>query len=321
MAKVQSLNFREYQLEAKKTDRTPKDRHKRTAIPLFGLAGEVGTLLAEYKKYLRDGDAYELFTSQVAEELGDILWYVSSVADKFNLDLDRVAHDNLEKARSQFGNRSISRPKFFDDHEPEQERLPREFSVEFSRGSSRLSPSVKIQLGNKKFGAELTDNAYDDDGYRFHDVFHLGYAACLGWSPVTRKLLERKRRHDPKVDEVQDGGRAQVIEEGIAALVHAYASEKRHLEGVKELNFSLLRTIRSMVAHLEVSVRTPGEWQKAIFEGYAVWRQLREHEAGVVHVDLVHRRLTFEAPKRGFSKARARSRSARTKPGRGARVS
>ena len=33
-----------------------------------------------------------------------------------------------------------------------------------------------------------------DDGYRFHDVVHLAYAAILGWSPVTRALLDCKRR-------------------------------------------------------------------------------------------------------------------------------
>ena len=296
MKKTERLDFRTYQLEAKKTDRTPDDRHKGKVIPLFGLAGEVGTLLTEYKKYLRDGDAHELFPSQVAEELGDILWYVANVATKFNLDLDRIAHDNLEKARSLFGSKARSTPHYFDEELPDHEQLPRAFTVEFMKGDSKLSPSVRVVIAGNAFGAELTDNAYEDDGYRFHDVFHLGYAACLGWSPVTRSLLKRKRKHNTKVDEVQDGGRAQVIEEGIAALVHSYASKHKDLNGVEELNFSLLRTIRSMVGHLEVAVRTPGEWQQAILEGYSVWRQLRDHGAGKVNVDLVHRRLSFHPP-------------------------
>jgi hypothetical protein len=53
------------------------------------------------------------------------------------------------------------------------------------------------------------------------DVFHLAYAAVLGWSPVTRKLLDRKRRSNPQVDLAEDGGRAIVIEEGIAAMAFA----------------------------------------------------------------------------------------------------
>ena len=49
-------------------------------------------------------------------------------------------------------------------------------------------------MSGEKIGDELTDNAYKDDGYRFHDVFHSAYVAILGWSPVIRKLLKRKRK-------------------------------------------------------------------------------------------------------------------------------
>ena len=42
---------------------------------------------------------------------------------------------------------------------------------------------------------------------RFHDIFHLSYAAILGWSPTVRALLRCKRKSDPRVDEVEDGGK------------------------------------------------------------------------------------------------------------------
>jgi len=74
-------------------------------------------------------------------------------------------------------------------------------------------------MSGEKIGDELTDNAYKDDGYRFHDVFHSAYVAILGWSPVIRKLLKRKRKRKPRVDEVEDGGRAGVIDEAISAIV------------------------------------------------------------------------------------------------------
>ena len=76
--------------------------------------------------------------------------------------------------------------------------------------------SIRVLINGVPFGEELTDNAYDHDGYRFHDIFHFAYAAVLGWSPITRALLRRKRKSRPLVDEVEDGGRAAVIEEGIA---------------------------------------------------------------------------------------------------------
>jgi hypothetical protein len=78
-------------------------------------------------------------------------------------------------------------------------------------------------------GDTLTDASFVADGYRFYDVFHLAHAAVLGWSPVSRSLLGRKRRSDPQIDEAEDGGRAIVIEEGIAALVFAYAASHNYL--------------------------------------------------------------------------------------------
>ena len=43
--------------------------------------------------------------------------------------------------------------------------------------------------------------------------------------------MRRKRKSDPKVDEVEDGGRAIVIEEGISAMVFSYAERRNFLEG------------------------------------------------------------------------------------------
>ena len=137
----------------------------------------------------------------------------------------------------------------------------------------------------------LTDNAYDPDGYRFHDIFHLAYAAVLDWSPVTRSLLQRKRKSDPLVDEVEDGGRAVAIEEGISAMVFAYASQYRMFEGVRTVDYSVLRTIRDMTAHLEVRARTAAEWEDAIIQGFDAWRCLHATGGGRVHVDRQARRI------------------------------
>lgn len=57
-------------------------------------------------------------------------------------------------------------------------------------------------------GNEGGDNFYDPDGYRWHDAFHLANLTVLGCSPGVRALLKRKRRSDPLVDNVEDGGLA-----------------------------------------------------------------------------------------------------------------
>ena len=70
------------------------------------LAGEAGELLNEYKKKLRDGDAHEHFTDRVAEELGDILWYLAATATKFGLDLDDIAERNIRKTQARWPDRN-----------------------------------------------------------------------------------------------------------------------------------------------------------------------------------------------------------------------
>jgi hypothetical protein len=137
-----------------------------------------------------------------------------------------------------------------------------------------------------KFGDPLRANHYEDDGYRFHDICHLSYASVLGWSPTLRALLRRKRKSDPKVDEVEDGGRAIVIEEGISAMVFSYAERRNFLEGAEGVNYDLLRTIKDMTSHLEVSARTEGEWERAIMTGFDIWRQVKANGKGQIHADL-----------------------------------
>jgi hypothetical protein len=148
----------------------------------------------------------------------------------------------------------------------------------------------------EQLGDPLTDNAYDDDGYRFHDVFHLSYAALLGWSPIARFFFGVKRASDPRVREVEDGGRATVIEEAVSAFVFDYARDERFLDGVEHLDFSLLTTIRRLVSRLEVGDRTSHEWERAILRSYEVWRPLHRQRGGTVHLDLVARTIDFEPP-------------------------
>ncbi len=148
-------------------------------------------------------------------------------------------------------------------------------------------------------GDPLTDMNYEDDAYRFHDVFHLTYAAMLGWSPVTRSFFKVKRDSDPRVREIEDGGRAVVIEEGVAAFVFDYARQENALDGVGELDSTLLRTIVSLVSHLEVRVRTIAEWEGAILRSFEVWRAMRDHHGGTLNLDLRKRTIAYEPPGAG----------------------
>lgn len=293
------MNFNGYQKAAQNTDRVPSHASTLTGtdlmVPLLGLAGETGELLSEYKKHLRDGKSHLLFKDRIAEELGDLLWYIANVATKFDLKLENIAQENLRKTNDRWGNQDTSALVFDADFE-EHERLPRHFEIELREVITRGQTKIRVFMNGKKIGDDLTDNANDPDGYRFHDVFHLGYVAVLGWSPVMRKLLKRKRKSNAQIDEVQDGGRAQVIDEGISALVFDYAKDHQWLLNVVDLDYQLLRTIKGITSLLEVKARSMGEWQRAILIGFSVWRQVLASNGGRIAVDLDAKNLIFLGP-------------------------
>ena len=261
---------------------------------MLGLAGEAGQLLSEYKKRLRDGETHVRFKDRVREELGDLLWYLENVASKFGVELEDVARANLVKVRARWSLEAAGAGAGdFDGTAPKNERMPRRFCVELMDTENEGRLLVRVSVDGLRFGDELTDNAYRPDGYRFHDVFHFAYAAVLGWSPITRSLLRRKRKSRPELDEVEDGGRAAAIEEGVSALVFDYARRHQMLRGVKALDYDLLRTVKGMTSHLEVNRCTTGEWERAILQGFDVWRQVVGRRGGRVLVDLDNHRIRY----------------------------
>lgn len=287
------MDFNTYQDAIRDTDQRPGSGLEDIAVHLLGLAGEAGSVAAEYKKKLRDGDAYPMWKTKMRAELGDVLWYVAAVADHVGLELDDVAQANLEKTRSRWLPTTI---EALDAEFPESERLPRFGDLEFRATTSQTGrPAVEIFLNGESKGDLLTDSSNVDDGYRFHDVFHLAYATVLGWSPVTRALLRCKRKSDPAIDENEDGGRGIVVEEGVAALIFAYASEHNYLDGISRIDFHFLETIQMLVADKEVGVRSAADWEEAILAGFAVFRQLLQHGGGTVHFDADARALTHSA--------------------------
>jgi hypothetical protein len=290
------MDLDHYQQQAALTDQYTDDDLYGEPVALLGLAGEVGTLLSEYKKHLRDGNAHEDFAQRMADDIGDSLWYLGKIARHRGLSLGTIARDNLVKTRQRWlhpRSGAVTPVDLFDADRPTSERLPRQFTIHFHVHEQGWAQRVRMELDGQVVGDPLSDKAYSDIGYRWHDAFHLSYAACLGWSPTFRTLIGRRRVSDPVVDQVEDGGRAKVIDEGIAALVFDYARRHHYLDGITALDDSLLKTIHSVTAGLEVHVRTPAEWEHAIISGFTVFRHLRRHNGGVVVGDLNARTLVY----------------------------
>lgn len=297
------MDLDDYQLRAIKTEQKPKNQSMAEVVPFLGLAGETGELLNEYKKFIRDGSAHIRFRDRLKEELGDLLWYLADAAAKFNLRLSEVAEVNLTKVRERWGDRGqdmqltlYGQARIFDGDYLPAERLPRNFVAEFYQRQQGKRTHVRVIVDGQQMGQELDDNVHEEDGYRFHDVFHLACAGVLGWSPVTRRNLNRKRRSVDSTDRNEDGGRAIVIEEGISALVFAYALDHARMEGVRSVDYDLLKAIKTMTSKFEVSVCTTGEWEKTILLAYSIWRLVEQNAGGNVVVDLDRRELSFTPP-------------------------
>lgn len=234
--------------------------------------------------------------------LGDIAWHVSAVASIYGLSLNEVVQKNVEKVSFRH---SVSLPTaLHDDTYPKDEQFPREFEVSFISIGPKRS---RIYLDGRRLGNDLTDNAYDPDGYRFHDVLHLANAAKLGWSPVLRRLLQVKRKSNSKVDEVEDGARAAIVEEAVLKAIHSegvrlakerylgpFAPDHQELfPDAEDISFGFLKFIGHLVVGLEVSANKYWEWEAAILEGYRIFRELRRHGQGTVKVNLPKRTIDY----------------------------
>lgn len=237
----------------------------------------------------------------VGQVLGDVMWYVAGFCTLYNLNLDKVATNNATKITSLFPAEGERIPTpLYDDDFPVLQQFPRVFDVNFVQ---TIKNTAVMLVNGVRVGDPLRDNAYEIDGYRFHDSIHLAFVAVLGWSPVMRALMKRKRKNDPRIDDVEDGARAAIVEEMIVKLAHSYAvgiDKKTLLDGEDRVSVDLLKQVATLADGLEVSGERDGaerckywEWDKAIREGFKIYNQLRQHEGGRVRVDLEKRSVTF----------------------------
>lgn len=65
----------------------------------LGLVGEAGEMANKVKKIARDSQSVvsSMDRARLADELGDVLWYVSQMATQLGFDLDAIASANLSK--------------------------------------------------------------------------------------------------------------------------------------------------------------------------------------------------------------------------------
>lgn len=255
---------------------------------LIGLAGKVGRLLDDVASGRIDGNRDAL-----PAHLVEIFRALIHAANDAGISLADCARKNLEKTSGRWPITVHEYASLFDENEDPEEQLPRHIEMDIAERTSGKRTYVRLQCQGINIGDRLTDNKIEQDDYRFHDVFHLGYAAILGWSPVIRALFKVKRKSKPLIDETQDGARAVLIEEGVATWIFNHACQLNYFASISSLDYSLLKAIKELVTGYEVEILPLWQWEEAILKGYKVFRSLREHRRGVVIADLRTHSLSF----------------------------
>mmetsp|Transcript_75541 Transcript_75541/g.233725 ORF Transcript_75541/g.233725 Transcript_75541/m.233725 type:complete len:154 (+) Transcript_75541:104-565(+) len=95
------LSLAEYQRRAMATAFYPQ-KGNNVAYAALGLVGESGEVANKVKKVLRDsaGDFSLERRQQIADEVGDVLWYAAALADELGVPLEEIARRNLAKLQS-----------------------------------------------------------------------------------------------------------------------------------------------------------------------------------------------------------------------------
>lgn len=91
------MELNDYQKAALKTAIYPKNQQ--VIYPVLGLCGESGEVAEKLKKIYRDKNSVidESDRLAIAKELGDVLWYLSVLANDLGMDLEEIAQMNIDK--------------------------------------------------------------------------------------------------------------------------------------------------------------------------------------------------------------------------------
>lgn len=118
------MELNEYQRLAQRTcnmTSRPSDKIENGILGMCGEAGECADLL---KKYFYQGHDFD--REKLAEELGDVLWYIAEGAEGLGFTLEDIAARNVQKLRGRYPEgfdpeRSIHRPEYQKEDKKAQE--------------------------------------------------------------------------------------------------------------------------------------------------------------------------------------------------------
>ena len=96
MSYVEPYTAQDYSLWVE--DKIVTEGQTRLVENVLGLVGEAGEVAEKIKKLLRDNT--KVSSDDIIKELGDVVFYVTALANYFNSDLTEVLQNNMDKLNS-----------------------------------------------------------------------------------------------------------------------------------------------------------------------------------------------------------------------------
>lgn len=290
-----------YQRTAYFTRRTEREELRNVcAAVLQQLAAQ---LSRDFLPNMEMGLNHEVRPKDPVDALGEIIWHLSALASIYEIRLSEIVRLTQDKATFRNPEKNPG-PR----HKEIKPNFPEKFDVHFVAQGERKAKMFLVE-GNtpiKQLGAELTDNDHDGDGYRFHDVMHVAFSVHLGWSPNLRTFMGLKRKSDNAIDEIEDGGRAKILEECVILEVHLLAEKlmksfpdsndnafESPFRYENALSFDFLRRLHELCKGHEVAKNPKQDWEKAIREGYDCYIKLKQNNGGIISAEMSPPRVSF----------------------------
>jgi NTP pyrophosphatase (non-canonical NTP hydrolase) len=97
---MSEIRMNEYQALAERTAGAGREGERRQIVAALGLAGEAGEFANMVKKMIAHG--HPISADELAEELGDVMWYLAEAATACGLTLNDIAQMNVDKLRARY---------------------------------------------------------------------------------------------------------------------------------------------------------------------------------------------------------------------------
>lgn len=239
------------------------------------------SLIYQERTAIRDEDSSK--KEAIKRQINEILLGLQGIAKSTGQDLASISDHAIKKNEEYWGQPSSSSP-CLDLEYPPYERLPRKFCIHFREVKAGKDSQLIISINGIQLGDRLTDNTHQETGYRYHDVFHMSAAAFLGWSPVFRRMLKRKRKSVSKVDENEDGARAAIIEEAVVSQVYRYGIQTK-FRPQKSIDEDLIKLIMEMTTEYECKKLEGRDWKKYATTSIEIFGRIKDGFTGKINFD------------------------------------